>query len=121
MDHGKTFYARFNVNDYGVPHTHVERTPVVVAKFDEVRILNGAKVTAAHPRCFDKDDCVEIPGHIADLARYKRHARRLRGQDRLFHAAPASERLLADADQRDNNLGSIVAGLLRLLDAYGAA
>ena len=118
---GKTPYARFDLNDYSVPHTHVGRTLVVVATLDEVRILDGAKVIAAHPRSFDKDDCVEIPGHIADLARHKRHARRLRGQDRLFHAAPASERLLADAATRGDNLGTIVAALLRLLDAYGAA
>ena len=102
-------------------HTHVERTLVAVATLDEVRILDGAKVIAAHPRSFDKDECVEIPGHIADLARHKRQARRLRGQGRLFHAAPASERLLADAAARGDNLGTIVAALLRLLDAYGAA
>ena len=76
---------------------------------------------AAHPRSFDRDECVEIPGHIAELAKSKRHARRLRGQDRLFRAAPVSERLLADAAMRGDKLGTIVAALLRLLDAYGAA
>ena len=50
-----------------------------------------------HPRSFDKDDCIEIPQHIAELAGHKRQARRLRGQDRLFRAAPDSERLLAEA------------------------
>ncbi len=118
---GKTPYARFDLNDYSVPHTHVGRTLVVVATLDEVRILDGVKVIAAHPRSFDRDECVEIPGHIAELARSKRHARRLRGQDRLFRAAPASERLLAGAAMRGDNLGTIVAALLRLLDAYGAA
>ena len=118
---GKTPYARFDLNDYSVPHTHVGRTLVVVATLDEVRILDGADVIATHPRSFDKDECVEIRGHIADLARHKRHARRLRGQGRLFNAAPASERLLADAAMRGDNLGTIVAALLRLLDTYGAA
>ncbi len=118
---GKTPYARFDLNDYSVPHTHVGRTLVAVATLDEVRILDGAKVIATHPRCFDRDECVEIPGHIAELARSKRRARRLRGQDRLFRAAPASERLLAGAARRGDNLGTVVAALLRLLDAYGAA
>ena len=86
---GKTPYAKFDLNDYSVPHTHVGRTLVAVATLNEVRILDGAKAIAAHPRSFDKDDRVEIPGHIAELARHKCHARRLRGQDRLFHAAPA--------------------------------
>ena len=104
-----------------MPHTHVRRTLVVVATLNEVRILDGADVIASHPRSFDKGDCVEIPEHIAELARYKRHARRLRGQDRLFRAAPGSERLLTEATMRGSNLGAIVAALLRLLDRYGAA
>ena len=118
---GKTPYARFDKNDYSVPHTHVSRTLVVLATLDEVRILDGADVIATHPRSFDKAERVENPEHIDELARQKRHARRLRGQDRLVQAAPNSERLLADAANRGGHLGSIVAALLRLLDEYGAA
>ena len=118
---GKTPYARFDLNDYSVPHTHVSRTLVVLATLDEVRILDGADVIATHPRSFDKAERVENPEHIDELAKQKRHARRLRGQDRLVQAAPNSERLLADAAKRGGHLGSIVAALLRLLDEYGAA
>ena len=118
---GKTPYARFDLNDYSVPHTHVGRTLVVVATLEEVRILDGTDVIASHPRGFDKDACIEIPEHIAELARHKRQARRLRGQDRLVRAVPGSERLLADAAMRGDNIGAIVAALLRWLDAYGAA
>ncbi len=118
---GKTAYARFDLNDYSVPHTHVRRTLVVIATLHEVRILDGASVIATHPRSFVKGACIEIPEHIAGLARHKRHARRLRGQDRLVRAAPNSERLLTDAAKRGSNLGAIVAALLRLLDEYGAA
>ena len=118
---GKTAYARFDLNDYSVPHTHVKRTLVVIATLDEVRILDGADVISTHPRSFDKGACNEIPEHIAGLTRHKRHARRLRGQDRLVQAAPNSERLLADAAKRGSNLGAIVSALLRLLGEYGAA
>ena len=118
---GKTPYARFDLNDYSVPHTHVGRTLVVVATLEEVRILDGTDVIANHPRSFDKDACIEIPEHIAELARHKRQARRLRGQDRLVRAVPGSERLLADAAMRGDNIGAIVAALPRRLDAYGAA
>ncbi len=118
---GKTPYARFDSNDYSVPHTHVKRTLVVLATLDEVRILDGADVIATHPRSFDKGIPVENPEHIDELARKKRRARRLRGQDRLVRAAPNSEQLLADAAKRGGHLGSIVAALLRLLDKYGAA
>ena len=115
-------YARFDLNDYSVLHTHVSRTLVVAATLEEVHILDGAEVIASHPRSFDKAARIENPDHIADLARRKRHARRLRGQDRLFRAAPNSERLRADiAAARGSNVGAIVAALLRLLDYYGAA
>ena len=118
---GKTPYARFDLNDYSVPHTHVGRTLVVVATLDEVRILDGVDVIASHPRSFDKAARIENPEHIAELVRRKSHARRLRGQDRLVQAAPNSERLLAEAAQRGGYIGATVAALLRLLDAYGAA
>ncbi len=118
---GKTPYARFDLNDYSVPHTHVRRILTAVATLEEVRILDGADVIATHPRSFDKGACIEIDEHIAELARRKSHARRLRGQDRLVRAAPNSERLLAEAAPRGAYIGATVAALLRLLDQYGAA
>ena len=118
---GKTPYARVDKNDYSVPHTHVRRTLVAMATLDEVRILDGADVIATHPRSFGKGDCIEVPEHIAELARKKANASRLRGQDRLVQAAPNSERLLDEAAKGGGHLGSIVGALLRLLDEYGAA
>ncbi len=118
---GKTPYARVDKNDYSVPHTHVRRTLVAIATLDEVRILDGTDVIATHPRSFGKGECIEIPEHIAELAREKANASRLRGQDRLVQAAPNSERLLDEAAKGGGHLGSIVGALLRLLDEYGAA
>ena len=118
---GKTPYARFDLNDYSVPHTHVSRTLFVSATLSEVRILDGVDVIATHPRSFDKGACIEIPEHIDELARQKRHARRLRGQDRLVRAVPNSERLLAEAAKRGGYIGVTVAALLHLLDKFGAA
>ena len=117
---GKTPYVRFDRNDYSVPHTHVQRTLTVVASPTQVRILDGAAVIAAHPRSYDKAQQVEDPAHIAELTARKRQARHHRGQDRLARAAPASRELLVRAAQRGENLGSITAALLRLLDHYGA-
>ena len=113
--------SAYDLNDYSVPHTYARHTLVVMATLDEVRILDGTDVIATHPRSFDKGACIEIPEHIAELARKKRHARRLRGQDRLIQAVPNSERLLDEAAKRGGHLGSIVGALLRLLDEYGTA
>jgi transposase len=117
---GKTPYARFDRNDYSVPHTHVRTTLTVVATPARVRLLNGSEVVATHGRSYDKGRQIEDPAHIAALTEVKRQARHHRGQDRLAQAAPQSRDLLARAAERGDNLGSITAALLRLLDSYGA-
>jgi transposase len=117
---GKTPYVRFDLNDYTVPHTFVRRTVTVVASPSKVRILDGLDVIATHERSYDKDKQVEDPAHIAALVEAKRQGRRHRAADRLFHAAPNSRDLLTEAASRGQNLGSLTAALLRLLDRYGA-
>jgi transposase len=116
----KTPYARFEGNDYSLPHTHVRRTLTVSATPDKVRILDGTEIIARHQRSYDKDAQIEKPEHIEALTRIKRHARHHQGQDRLIKAAPNSQDLLTQAAQRGDNLGSITATLLRLLDDYGS-
>lgn len=118
---GKTPYARFDLNDYSMPHTHVRRTVTVCATLSTVSILDGTKVVATHPRSFDKGQPVEDEKHIADLTENKRQSRRHRGQDRLRTAAPASQSLLIQAAERGYNIGSIVSQLLQMLDDYGAS
>src|SRR5439155_668060 len=41
---GKTPYARFDLNDYSVPHDRTQRTLVVLADLDTVRIADGTDV-----------------------------------------------------------------------------
>jgi len=118
---GKTPYVRFDLNDYSVPHTHVRRSLTVNASPSEVRVLDGIEVIARHPRSYDKGKPIEDPAHIEALVEHKRGARHHRGQDRLAHSAPNSRELLIRAAEKGDNLGSITAALLRLLDEYGAA
>ena len=117
---GKTPYARFDRNDYSLPHTHVRRSLSVRASPTEVRILDGAELLACHLRSYDKGAQIEAPQHLEALTQVKRQARRHRGQDRLIQAAPNSRDLLTQAAERGNNLGSITATLLQLLDDYGS-
>jgi len=117
----KTPYVRFDRNDYTIPHTHVRRTLTVVASPSEVRVLDGAAVIAAHARSYDKGKQIEDPAHIAELTAQKHQARQHRGTDRLVQGAPNSVELLTRAAERGENLGSITAALLRLLERYGAA
>jgi transposase len=118
---GKTPYARFDLNDYSVPHDHVRRTLVVVATLDTVRVLDGAATIATHPRSWDRAQQLEDPTHIEALANEKRAARKHRGMQRLSRAAPSTELLFARAAERGVNLGSLTARLLRLLEVVTAA
>ena len=117
----KTPYVRFDLNDYSVPHTHVRRTLAVLADEHTVRILDGAVELARHDRCWDRGQCIEIAAHVQRLVEHKRAARAHRGLDRLAAAAPAAATLLERAAARGDNLGSITAALLRLLERWGGA
>ena len=118
---GKTPYVRFDLNDYSVPHAKVQRMLTVLADPDQVRVVDGAEILACHRRSYDKGAQIEDPAHLEALVAVKRAARRHRGTDRLATAAPASQTLLLRAAERGDNLGTITAALLRLLDRYGAA
>lgn len=117
---GKTPYLRFDLNDYSVPHTHVQRTLTVSASLTRVRVLDAETLLATHPRSFDKGRQIEDPAHVAELVAVKRAARGHRGIHRLAQAAPASEELLRQAAERGTPLTRASAQLEQLLDAYGA-
>ena len=117
---GKTPYVRFDLNDYSVPYTYTRTTLVVVADEARVRVLDGNNEVARHARSYDKGQQIEDPAHVADLVEYKRQGRRHRSMDRLHYAAPSSREMLMAVAERGGNLGSVTAGLIRLLDRFGA-
>lgn len=117
---GKTPYARFDLNDYSVPYTHVQRTVTVRATPQHVRILNGAECIAEHARSYDRHAQIEDTAHIAKLVAFKANAREHRGKNFLTNAVPASKELLLRAAERGSNLRSMTLSLLQLLERFGA-
>lgn len=117
---GKTPYARFDGNDYSVPHTRVRRTLVAIASSNQVRLLDGNEVVALHRRSYGHLEQIEDADHLAALVTAKRDATKHRGLDRLHQAAPSSQQLHQRLAQRGDPLGSATKELLRLLDHYGA-
>jgi len=118
---GKTPYARFDLNDYSVPHDHVRKTLTVQATLDVVTILDGTKVLAQHPRSYDKARQIECSEHIKTLIDRKKQARLHRGQNRLTHAIDCARSFLNAAALRGYTLRSTTSQLLSLLDDYGAS
>lgn len=120
---GKTPYARFDRNDYSVPHTYVRRALVVIATDDRVRVVDPEAplaILADHRRSYDRDQRIEDETHLARLVEEKRHAHQSRGFDRLFAAVPASRTMMERLADRGGNLGATTSGLLQLLDRVGA-
>ncbi len=116
---GKVPYARFDRNDYSVPHDRVCRRLTVLATPTTVRLLDGAEVVAVHPRHWGRGQTIEEPAHIDGLVEAKRRARRHKGLNRLAEGVPSCHDLLKAAAERGHSLGSMVSALLRLMDRYG--
>jgi hypothetical protein len=91
---GKTPYARFDLNDYSVPHDRIQRTLVVLADLDTVRITDGTAIAATHARSWDRGQQIEQPAHLERLVEEKKRARQHRGLDRLAKAAPSGQAFL---------------------------
>ena len=118
---GKTPYARFDLNDYSIPHAYVQRVLTVAADPRRVRILDGQTVIAAHPRSYDRGQQIETAAHVEALVERKHQASAHRGTDRLFQAVPASREFLRQAAERGEPLSRITRALTELLDTYGVA
>ncbi len=117
---GKTPYARFDTNDYSVPAEYVGRSLTVFATASRVRITDGAKVVASHPRSYDRKQQIEDPAHIRALVDRKRSARQHRATDALVASCPAVRDLLVQAAAHGYNLGAVTRALLALLQRYPA-
>ena len=115
----KTPYIRFDLNDYSIPHQHVQKPLTVLADLTQVRILDGADVIAEHARSFDKGKQIEDENHINALWLAKTHARLHRGQDRLTAASDQVPALLQQSIERGHVLKTTVRLLNEYLDQYG--
>lgn len=118
---GKAPYVRYDLNDYSVPHEHVQKQLTVQADSNWVRILDGLKEVAKHKRCFEKRRQIETTEHISRLVEEKKKAKKGSGMNRLFCSAPTARKMFRMAAERGYSIGSLTSKLLRLLDLYGPA
>ncbi|MDD2657962.1 MAG: hypothetical protein PHD04_04950 [Candidatus Pacebacteria bacterium] len=116
----KTPYVRFDLNDYSIPHTHVQRTLTVLATAERVRVLDGTTVLAEHARSYGKGVQVEMTTHVDELIERKRGARLHRGVSQLTQTIPAMADFLARAATKGHHLATMTRVLGQMLDHYGA-
>ena len=117
----KTPYIRFDLNDYSVPHTHVQTSLTVRAGSHQVRILDGNEVIAEHPRSLGKGEQIEQQSHIDALRDSKCQASQHHTQDRLQKASHLTPDLLQGAIGRGHVLKRTLRELNELLNTYGRA
>ena len=116
----RTAFVRLDTNRYSVPHTYAGRTLTLIASDTELRLLDGDQPVAHHLREWGRNQWLELPAHRAALVEEKRAARALKGRDRLRAEVPEIEPLFERWVDAGRNLGSMVARVIVLLDAYGA-
>ncbi len=86
-----------------------------------MRLLDGDREVARHPRCWGRNRYVEINEHRAELLAQKKAARDLKGRDRLRAEIPAIDVLYERWLEHERSLGAMVSRTIGLLDAYGPA
>jgi transposase len=116
----RTAFVRLDTNRYSVPHTYAGRTLTLVGSDTELRLLDGDQRVAHHARCWGRSQWLELPAHRAALVEEKRAARELKGRDRLRAEVPEIEPMFERWVDAGRNLGSMIARVIVLLDAYGA-
>ena len=117
---GKSPYVRFDLNDYSVPPSMVQKSLAVLASPDRIRIFDGESLVAEHPRCYDRGRQIENPEHIDALVGMKAAAAQHRSTNLLSDAAPSSATLLAAMGERGLPLSGATRQLLQMLRTYGA-
>jgi transposase len=118
---GKTPYARFDLNDYSVPHEFVCSNLIVEATSDIVVFSDGLKKVATHKRSFDKGLIVESKDHIDGILAKKRQGTKHRAIDRIKSVVPSCSEYMLRAAERGHNLGRLTQIMLRWLELYGAS
>jgi transposase len=116
---GKYPYARFDLNDYSVPHNLARKTVFVVASLHTVRVLASNEVVARHPRSYDRGQRIEDPRHIEALVQKKAQAGRHSRTHTLSQTVPSATKLLEKISERGLPLGRTTKELLELERTYG--
>jgi transposase len=117
----KTALVSFDTNRYSVPPEAAHRVLTLVASDIEVRICDGDRVLALHPRSWAKNTTIEMPEHRASILAHKQGARDGKGRDRLRAEVPRANELMRLWLEDGRNVGSLVARTQQLLDLYGAS
>jgi transposase len=116
----KTIYVRYDGNHYSIPPAAVGRPLELWASDREVRLLDGQREVARHPRSYDRRATIEDPAHKQALLAHKRRALRGVTATWLAQAVPQTETFLDRAFSAGETISAVTHQLETLLTLYGA-
>ena len=116
---GKMPFIRFDLNDYSIPYTLVQRPLSLVPSEDEVRIIDGAGEVARHRRSYDRGERVKDEEHFKGLYDTKPGAKTSDAKSFIVNAVPEAEKLLEMMVEQGVPLGKSTKQLLGLLEEHG--
>jgi transposase len=116
----KTFWVRFDRNDYSIPPNAVGKDLTLLATPTRVKIFEGLREIAHHRRSYDQGERLTDPDHTAALLATKRAALPAAEASPLRLAVPEAERFLDAAFPRHRSTALLTTRLSRLLVLYGA-
>jgi hypothetical protein len=112
-------FIHLDTNRYSVPSDYASRIVTLVVDDRTVRLVDGDKCIADHPRSWGRRQIFEKPEHRVALLDERRAARNLKGRDRIRAVVPAFDRIVERWDVAGSSLGYRVARAIKLLDLYG--
>lgn len=115
----KTAFIRFDTNDYSVPPRYARETLTLSGDDKRLRIFSRDELVATHPRCWGRQQTIEVPEHRAELLEMRRAARAPKGREQLTARIPDCAVLFQRWLEEGHRLGTHVARALKLLELYG--
>lgn len=109
----------FDANRYSVPHAYAYKTLTIKAAKGEVKIWEGPRLVAAHPRSYERGVVVENPKHYEGILTLKKQALAARTRDAFLALGPLAHRYLEGLIETDLNIPHHLAKIMECVYLYG--
>lgn len=116
---GRTCRIQFDSNTYSVPAQHARQSLMLKTYTDRILILDGERIIAEHPRCYEKRRDSELPGHVEPLLHQRLRAHRQRQLIRFLTFGPAAPAYYEGLRQRRPDALVQVQRIVALSEVHG--
>lgn len=112
-------HVRFDGNRYSVPSERSYRNATLKATAHEVKIFDGARLLALHPRSFERGVVIENPKHYEGLIAFKKEARAAKTKDAFLALGPEAADYLKGLMNTELHAVHHIARIMEYVHSYG--